>query len=115
MFTPLLHEIDKRAGKLQYLYVSLSNICNARCVYCDVHTQPQTLWHYSREELAILFGRAGALGCRIVHFTGGGEPLVAPQFDAAASLCVELGLGVAVTTNGSHLRKRIEGSLRDAR
>jgi|GEM_PF-7074817 len=100
------------SGELQYLYVSLSNICNARCSYCDVHSQPPPVRAYGRQELLDIFGQAKSLGCRTVHFLGGGEPLVAPQFADAIAACSALGLHVAITTNGSHLAKQASSTLR---
>jgi radical SAM protein with 4Fe4S-binding SPASM domain len=57
-----------------------------------------------------IFGDARDLGCRVVHFLGGGEPLIDPRFPVAAALCAELGMGLVITTNGSHLGSRL-GSL----
>jgi MoaA/NifB/PqqE/SkfB family radical SAM enzyme len=96
---------------LQYLYVSLSNLCNARCTYCDVHSEPPPVRDAGEPELRRLFGEAQALGCHTVHFLGGGEPLIARSFPAAASVCRELALGVVITTNGSHLERAIERDL----
>lgn len=99
-----------QSGVLDYLYISLSNICNARCAYCDVHQAPGPR-RMPDEQLHGLLAQAQALGCRTVHFLGGGEPLVDPHFERAVESCVDLGLQVVVTTNGSHLGKRLESSL----
>jgi MoaA/NifB/PqqE/SkfB family radical SAM enzyme len=100
------------AGALHYLYVSLSNICNARCTYCDVHDAPPPSRTYGAPEFRSLFGDAKAMGCQTVHFMGGGEPLVAPQFAAAIEACAEHNLRVVMTTNGSHLTRRLDTVLR---
>ena len=97
---------------LSYLYVSLSNICNARCSYCDVHSASPPVWRYGASEVRRVLKEARDLGCRTVHFLGGGEPLVDPRFAAAAGYCGELGLRVVITTNGSHLEHQLRGPLR---
>jgi MoaA/NifB/PqqE/SkfB family radical SAM enzyme len=102
---------EPRAKTLSYLYVSLSNICNARCVYCDVHSAPAPAWRYGESEVRTALVEANDLGCRTVHFLGGGEPLVDPRFRAAAEVCGRLGLKVVITTNGSHLEQQLRGAL----
>jgi MoaA/NifB/PqqE/SkfB family radical SAM enzyme len=106
-------DLDANAAPaaLQYLYVSLSNLCNARCTYCDVHSEPPPVRDTGEPELRRLFGEAQALGCHTVHFLGGGEPLIARSFPDAARVCRELALGVVITTNGSHLERAIERDL----
>jgi MoaA/NifB/PqqE/SkfB family radical SAM enzyme len=96
-----------RLDRLQYLYVSLGNLCNARCVYCDVHDSAPPVRPYGAHELRTLLTSAKQLGCTTVHFMGGGEPLLAPQFPAAMELCGELALRVVLTSNGSHLARRL--------
>lgn len=106
-------DLDAKAAPatLQYLYISLSNLCNARCSYCDVHSEPPPVRVAGEPELRRLFGEAQALGCHLVHFLGGGEPLIAEEFPVAARLCRELGLGMVITTNGSHLERAVERDL----
>lgn len=108
MFLDVISVPDhRRMDQLQYLYISLGNLCNASCAYCDVHESPPAVRPYGKPELRQLFTSAVRLGCRTVHFLGGGEPLIAPQLPAALELCGELGLGVVVTTNGSHIARRL--------
>jgi AdoMet-dependent heme synthase len=106
-------DLDPNAAPtaLQYLYVSLSNVCNARCSYCDVHLEPPPVRAAGEPELRRLFGEARALGCHTVHFLGGGEPLVDQNFPVAARICRELEFGVVITTNGSHLERAVERDL----
>ncbi|HEX3479152.1 MAG TPA: radical SAM protein [Kofleriaceae bacterium] len=106
-------DLDAHAAPaaLQYLYVSLSNLCNAHCSYCDVHSEPPPVRAAGEPDLRRLFGEAQELGCRLVHFLGGGEPLIAETFPIAARVCRELGLGVVITTNGSHLERAVERDL----
>lgn len=94
-------------GVLRQIYVSLSNVCNARCGYCDVHETTPRRGDFTPEDLARVLGEARTLGCAIVHFMGGGEPLISRDFLPAATVCADLGMGIAITTNGSHLKQRV--------
>lgn len=107
-------EARMMGNALQYLYVSLSNLCDARCVYCDVHDEAVAFRKIDCESLENLFRQAKHLGVRFVHFMGGGEPLIDPNFPAAAEICKSLGLKIILTTNGSKLAEHIEGVIRDA-
>lgn len=112
MFLDILRAPDPaQVDHLQYLYMSLGNVCNAACTYCDVHDSPPPAREFGAPELRTMLIAARRLGCRTVHFLGGGEPLVAPQFPAAIAACGELDLGVVVTTNGSHLARRLVPAL----
>lgn len=108
MLAEMLSRFSLDGGdRLQQLFVSLSDTCNARCVYCDVHDNVASPEHPADAgRLAAAFAEARDLGCQIVHFMGGGEPLISRQFLPAAARCSELGLAIAITTNGSHLKKR---------
>lgn len=107
MFSGIIDQLSYGlGGRLQYLYVSLSNVCNARCPYCDVHQAPAPTRTFGRSALESLFGEARALGCRTIHLLGGGEPLIDPHFPAAVEVCTGLGLDLVITTNGSHLTSR---------
>lgn len=97
--------------KLSYLYVSLSNICNAYCHYCDVHDSPKDRLRWDAARYTDLFQQALDLGCRTVHFLGGGEPMAAPGFEQAVTAVGALGLPLVLTTNGSLLEKRLRGAL----
>jgi MoaA/NifB/PqqE/SkfB family radical SAM enzyme len=115
MFLGFVKHLEPGPTRLRYLYVSLSNICNARCMYCDVHSAPAPVRPFARPELSAIFGEAASMGCRTVHFMGGGEPLVAPSLADAMAACAEHNLGAVVTTNGSHLARCAETVLRDVR
>jgi len=46
---------------------------------------------------------AARTGARLIHFSGGGEPLLNPHVLEACQLATDLGLGVALSTSGSFL------------
>ncbi|MFN6935071.1 MAG: GTP 3',8-cyclase MoaA [Tsuneonella sp.] len=99
--------LDGLGRRFEYLRLSITEVCNFRCIYCLPHG-------YSRrgarpEELsAAEIGRAvrafAALGLWKVRLTGG-EPTVRADFDAIARVVAEVpGIRrVAMTTNGWRL------------
>jgi MoaA/NifB/PqqE/SkfB family radical SAM enzyme len=105
---------DDEPGVLRQIYISLSNVCNARCEYCDVHETAPQRGDFTPVDLARVLREAQTLGCTLVHFMGGGEPLISSNFLPAVGVCANLGLGVAVTTNGSHLKQRVGALMEDA-
>jgi MoaA/NifB/PqqE/SkfB family radical SAM enzyme len=102
-------------GTLRQLYLSLSNVCNARCSYCDVHEVVPQRGAFSQADLAGVLDEAHGLGCTMVHFMGGGEPLISREFLPATAVCTRLGMDIAVTTNGSHLKDRVRAMPAEAR
>lgn len=107
----MLAELSKsfaqdQPGVLRHLYISLSNVCNAGCSYCDVHQTVPQRGEFSQADVSRVLADARDLGCTMVHFMGGGEPLISRDFVPAAKVCAELGMDIAVTTNGSHLKTR---------
>lgn len=95
------------AGTLGLLYASLTNVCNARCSYCDVHETLPRRGAHGPHEIAEVLSDARGLGCSVVHFMGGGEPLVSRDFLPAVDACNALGMAIALTTNGFHLADRV--------
>ena len=66
-------EIIKYYEKPFYVYLSLSNICNANCVFCEVRTNKEKKCNIN---VFSLIDELASLGTQYIHFTGGGEPFV---------------------------------------
>lgn len=107
---------DRFGRTIDYLRISLTDVCNLRCVYC----MPETMSFRPSEdlmqdaEILHLVRLFGELGFRKVRFTGG-EPLLREN---VASLVREVvntpGISeVALTTNGV-LLKHLAGPLKEA-
>lgn len=102
---------------IDYLRLSVTDLCNYRCRYCMPEEGCRKLSHediLSLEELAEIARAAVALGVKKVRLTGG-EPLVRPN---VVELCRQLraipGLEeLCLTTNGSRLQELAE-PLREA-
>ncbi|MDA1043763.1 MAG: GTP 3',8-cyclase MoaA [Verrucomicrobia bacterium] len=108
--------LDQHNRHINYLRVSLTDVCNLRCVYCmpedmSFRPQPQLLTHDEFRTLILSFAD---LGFQKIRYTGG-EPTL---FKSLPQLIREVqdaapGLVQAITTNGimlSHLAR----PLRDA-
>ncbi len=108
---------DRYGRKIEYLRVSLTDLCNLRCVYCMPEEGVCKLPHdriLSLEEVAEIAGAAVELGIRKIRLTGG-EPLVRRGIvDLVRALRALPGLReLVLTTNGIALPELAQ-PLRDA-
>jgi len=84
--------------------LSLTNRCNQDCRWCsDRDLRQRSPDRLSLELLGNLFADLAAGGARGVTIEGGGEPTLAPMFEAAALAAVSRGLAVGLITNGLEL------------
>lgn len=87
-----------------------SNHCNHTCRWCIFRQNGEQVSHpeqLSRDLMLRAVGDAARTGARLVHFSGGGEPLLNPHTPEAARLAIALGLSVALSTNGTYLSPEI--------
>jgi cyclic pyranopterin phosphate synthase len=96
--------IDSFGRAISYLRISVTDVCNLRCVYC----MPESQMHFlpsanllSRSEIARLGGILVREGVRKIRLTGG-EPLARPDIVDIARDLSSFGLpgGLALSTNG---------------
>jgi MoaA/NifB/PqqE/SkfB family radical SAM enzyme len=92
-----------------------SNICNHKCVWC-AYRQPSPDGHIEQIDARVQLPRdillrgvrdAARTGAVMVHFSGGGEPLINKATPEAMALAGELGLEVVMSTNGRLLTPEI--------
>jgi len=83
-----------------------SNSCNLKCNFCmfgewreDHHE------HLDMNTYISLIGNLQQMGTKSITFTGGGEPLMNPNFNTMASMAFALGFQVGLVTNGVLLNK----------
>ncbi len=108
---------DTLGREISYLRISLTDLCNLRCVYCMPPEGAKKLAHQdilSLEEVEEIAREAVALGVRKIRLTGG-EPLVRRGM---LSLCQALGRlpaleELTLTTNG-HLLPQMAAELKAA-
>ncbi len=105
--------VDLHGRTIDYLRISITDLCNFRCIYCRPPQGVTLVPHEDilrYEEILRIVTAAKNLGIRKIRVTGG-EPLVRRGvLSFIARLTSELGFeDVALTTNGSRLLEMAEG------
>ena len=101
--------IDKHSRKISYLRISVTDLCNLRCVYCmpaggtELSMKEEIL---SFEEILKTIKHGVSLGVNKIRITGG-EPLVRKDITSLVKHITEIkGINdVAMTTNGVFLKE----------
>jgi cyclic pyranopterin phosphate synthase len=101
--------IDKHSRKINYLRVSVTDLCNLRCVYCmppggsELSRKEEIL---SLEEILKIIKHGVSLGVNKIRITGG-EPLVRKGITSLIKHIAEIkGIDdIAMTTNGVFLKE----------
>ena len=108
---------DRYGREIEYLRISLTDLCNLRCVYCMPEGGICKLPHdriLTLEEVVEIAGAAVELGIRKIRLTGG-EPLVRRGIvDLVARLRALPGLHELVLTTNGILLPELAKPLRDA-
>ena len=104
--------IDSYGRRITYLRISLTDLCNFRCVYCEPpegHMATPPSHYLTKEELQRFVRIIGRLGVHQVRLTGG-EPLLRRDIvDIVRSLkAVETVQDLSITTNASRLAPLIQ-------
>ncbi len=97
-------ELLQYRGTPYYVYISLHNICNANCVFCDVN---QKLNKHNILNISELLKQLKDMGTQYVHFIGGGEPFAHPNILKYMCEASELCMKIVITTNAYALTKEI--------
>ena len=108
-------EVTDRLGRqLRDLRISVTDRCNFRCPYCmprerfgEDHTFLPRRAFLSFEEIEKVVRACIPLGLDKVRLTGG-EPLLRPDLSDLVSRLSDLGIDIALTTNGSLLRRNAQ-------
>ena len=85
-----------------YVYLSLSNICNANCIFCDVRTNKIKKCSI---DIYKLIDELAELKTKYVHFTGGGEPFVNDDIFKYIEYCNKKNIKVIFISNGLNLNE----------
>ncbi|GAX59464.1 molybdenum cofactor biosynthesis protein A [Candidatus Scalindua japonica] len=101
--------IDKHSRKISYLRVSVTDLCNLRCVYCmppggsELSERDEIL---SFEEILRIIKHGVTLGVNKIRLTGG-EPLVRRGITTLIKQITDIdGINdIALTTNGVNLKE----------
>jgi len=83
-----------------------SNKCILKCGFCMFEKYRK----YSEEDLDIetyisAIGELHRMGTRSITFTGGGEPIMNPNFNTMVSMALALGFQIGLVTNGVLLNR----------
>lgn len=100
--------IDSFGRRIDYLRVSITDLCNFRCTYCVPPEGTAFIpaqRRLTREEITRFVGIAAGLGVRRVRLTGG-EPLLREDVVEIVQSIKRLGVieDLSITTNGSRLQ-----------
>ncbi len=99
-----VEEIKKCEMKPFYNFISLSNLCNANCMFCDVHEKKEILCSL---DVYDLLNQLKDMGANYVHFTGGGEPFANKNILSYFEYATKLNLKIIFITNGYALNEKI--------
>ncbi len=86
------------------LHIMPESRCNLRCAFCSVVKRP-TNERLDFELVVKTVTDLHARGLQGVILSGGGEPMLYPQFDGLLSLLFSLGLKVGLITNGTCFKR----------
>jgi MoaA/NifB/PqqE/SkfB family radical SAM enzyme len=83
-----------------YVYISLTNLCNANCSFCDVRRNEKKV---NALDIKPLIDELSSLGTKYVHFTGGGEPFINDDIFEYLEYCTEKKMKIVLISNGLNL------------
>lgn len=87
-----------------HLQISLTNKCNLKCSFCSCKARDKSL-ELSTFQIRDIARQAASLGCKAVTVTGGGEPVMHPNFSEAIGSFHWNRIRVGLVTNGLLFRK----------
>ena len=96
------HPLHRLAREPRQCIWELTLACNLTCRHCNNHAKRASPEELSYQEQLGVARELHTLGCRTVDVTGG-EPLLAPRWDALCAELSKLGMHVALVTNGTLL------------
>ncbi len=89
-------------------YIEITNACNLDCPFCPGNSRP--IRFMRAEELHIILSRLrGSVNQLYFHVMG--EPLLHPELGTFLDLASQYGFPVNLTTNGTLLRRHLDGAL----
>lgn len=85
-----------------YVYLNLSNICNANCVFCEVRTNKEKKCSIN---VKATIDELAEMGTQYIHFTGGGEPFVNDDIFEYLDYCTKKDIKIVLISNGWNLNE----------
>lgn len=85
-----------------YVYLSLTNMCNANCSFCDVRLNKEKKSIINVKEV---INDLSILGTKYIHFTGGGEPFFNDDIFEYLEYCTLKNIKIVLISNGLNLNE----------
>ena len=110
MYLSLLNENisnvkEKYFNKPFFVFLSLTNICNANCVFCDVRSNKNLLCSI---DVYKLIDELSLMGTKYIHFTGGGEPFTDKNIINYMEYASNKDINIIFITNGYLLNQYVD-------
>lgn len=87
-------------------HIYASNVCCFNCNFCIMKSEKEQYGvKLERPVLEKAIHDARRTGARLIHFSGGGEPLMHPDLSDAIRMTTNNGMKVALSTNGYYLER----------
>lgn len=95
-------DIFKNYESPYYVYISLTNLCNANCSFCDVRLNKEKK---NAIEVKKTINELAKLGTKYIHFTGGGEPFINDEIFEYLEYCTAKNIKIVLISNGLNLNE----------
>jgi len=87
-----------------FAHLALTHACNLRCRFC--HIREERVEEADTEGMKRIIDRLDRMGVAVLSISGGGEPLLRPDFAAILNYAAGKGLYVKITSNGTMSRTK---------
>ncbi|HTT62012.1 MAG TPA: radical SAM protein [Bryobacteraceae bacterium] len=95
-----------------FAHLALTHRCNLRCRFC--HIQEAKFQELDTNGMKRVIDILDEMGVGVLSISGGGEPLLRPDFDVILNHAAQKGLYTKLTSNGTMPRERYERLLKSA-
>ncbi|MDD1778587.1 MAG: radical SAM protein [Candidatus Helarchaeota archaeon] len=92
------------------LQVALTEKCNLNCKFCSIRNRERK-YEIDLDELVLATEKFISLGIKTIEITGGGEPLLYPNFNNYVDYLLRKNMKVGLITNGIGINKYAIGYL----
>lgn len=95
-------DIFKNYETPYYVYLSLTNLCNANCSFCDVRDNKIKK---NNIDVKKTINELAKMGTKYIQFTGGGEPFINDDIFEYLEYCSSQNIKVVTISNGLNLNE----------
>jgi len=93
-----------------FAHLAITHRCNLKCRFC--HVTETRFAELDTQSTKRVIDVLDGMGVAVISISGGGEPLLRPDFDEIVNYAAARGLYVKLTSNGTMARSRYERLLR---